>query len=59
MQCQVLSSVTKQVNEHLTHKYDIHFNFFLTKPTNEIIYNHTCSTSTIDFKDTIILADTN
>lgn len=47
------------MNAQLTRKYDIHFNFFLTKPANEIIYNHTSAISTIAFKDAVILADTN
>lgn len=58
-ECEVLVPATQPVNRNLTRKYDIHFNFFLTKPTNEIIYNHTCAPTTIDFKDTAILADNN
>lgn len=59
MLLKVPSSETQPVNQNLTRKYDIHFNFFLTKPTNEIIYNHTLAISTIDFKDRVILADSN
>jgi hypothetical protein len=47
------------VNEYLTRKYDIHFNFFFTKPTNEILFNHTIAPTTLTFKDTVIFADNN
>jgi hypothetical protein len=47
------------VTTHLTSKYDIHFNFFLTKPITEMVYNHTCAPSTIAFKDAAVLADCN
>jgi hypothetical protein len=55
----VFYNPTKLVNTHLTNKYGIHFNFFLTKPTNEIVYNQTYATSTISFKDSVIYADNN
>lgn len=51
--------LTHAVNAHLTNKYDIHFNFFLTKPITEMVYNHTAATTTISFKDAVILADNN
>ncbi len=47
------------MNTNLTNKYDRHFNFFLTKPVTEIVYNHTNAPATIDFKDAIIFADNN
>lgn len=51
--------LTQTVNEHLTRKYDIHFNFFFTKPTNEILFNHTTAPATLTFKDAVIFADNN
>jgi len=51
--------LTQIVNEHLTSKYDIHFNFFFTKPTNEILFNHTIAPATLTFKDAVIFADNN
>lgn len=47
------------VNARLTSKYDIHFNFFLTKPVTEMVYNHTSAPATISFKDAVIFADNN
>jgi hypothetical protein len=47
------------VSGRLTSKYDIHFNFFLTKPVTEMVYNHTAAPATIDFKDAAIFADSN
>ena len=38
---------SKPVHERLNKKYDTQFNFFLTKNTNEIIYNHVLSTNFI------------
>ena len=40
-------------------KYDIHFNFFLTKPITEVVYNQTYAPTTIAFKDAALLTDTN
>jgi hypothetical protein len=53
------SILTQPVNKHLTRKYDIHFNFFLTKPTNQILFNHTTAPATLTFKDAVIFADHN
>ena len=59
MQWQVLILIAKPVHENLNKKYDNQFNFFLTKSTNEIIYNHVLSPNFIDFKDQVIFADNN
>ena len=59
MQSEVNKFNTQPVHEHLNKKYDTHFNFFLTKTTNEIIYNHVLCPNFIDFKDQIIFADNN
>lgn len=57
--CGVLLVLTHEVNAHLMRKYDIHFNFFLTKPITEVVYNQTYAPTTIAFKDAALLADTN
>lgn len=56
---QKYSSLTQTVNQQLNHRYNLHFNFFLTKPTNQILYNHTTAQATLTFKDAALYADNN
>ena len=50
---------TQPVTAHLVRKYTTHFNFFLTREPNQIVYNNTTSPATITFKDAVIFADHN